>query len=160
MMDLIRQWLLSVTGAAILAALADGVMPEGGIRQVGRLACGLMLLAAVLRPLAGLDMTDFPEELLYDIPHSQQLEEETHRRMKQLIEEEFSAYSMDKAQAMGIACGIRVCCQQEESGIFLPRGAEISGITEREEQEAVAAMLRVELGLPEDGLLFEEGGRR
>ena len=160
MMEWMKQWLLGVTGAAILAALAEGIMPEGGIRPIGKLVCGLMLLAAVLKPLAGLDVTAFPEELLYDIPHSQQLEEETQARMKQLIEEEFSAYSMDKARDFGVDCGIRVTCQREESGLFLPSGAEVSGITETEEQAAVAAILCTELGLSEDSLSFQEGGGR
>jgi len=53
MMELVRGWLLGITGAAILAAVADGLMPEGGVRQVGKLVCGLVLLFAVLAPLSG-----------------------------------------------------------------------------------------------------------
>ena len=47
MMDAAREWLLGVTAAAILAALAEGLMQEGGPKRVGRLVCGLVLLAAV-----------------------------------------------------------------------------------------------------------------
>ena len=52
MMDAAREWLLGVTAAAILAALAEGLMQEGGPKRVGRLVCGLVLLAAVFRPAA------------------------------------------------------------------------------------------------------------
>ena len=62
MMELVKQWLLGITGAAVLAALAEGIMPEGGIRQVGKLTCGLLLLSAVLRPLAGENLSVFPED--------------------------------------------------------------------------------------------------
>ena len=160
MMELVKQWLLGITGAAILAALAEGIMPEGGIKQIGKLACGVMLLTAILMPLKDIDTTVFSEHMDYDSAQSHLLREETQVRIKQLIEDEFSAYSMDKAQKLGISCEIRVRCRQQgESGIFLPEQAEISGAAE-EERRAVAVMLCTDLGLSEDGLLFEEGGRR
>ena len=160
MMELAKQWLLGITGAAILAALTEGIMPEGGIKQVGKLACGLLLLTAVLKPFVGIELTTWSENLFRDIPEPHTLQEETQARMKQLIEEEFSAYSMEKAQMLGLTCDIYVHCQQEESGIFLPDGAEISGVTGAEGQEAVAVMLYTELGLSREGLLFKGGERK
>ncbi len=160
MMELVKQWLLGITGAAILAALTEGIMPEGGIKPIGKLACGLMMLAAVLIPLRGVDAAAVSEYMHDDFPQSNTLTEETQVRIKQLIEDEFSAYSMDKAQRLGISCEIYVHCrQQDESGIFLPEQAEISGAAE-EARGAVAVMLCTDLGLSEDNLLFEEGGRR
>lgn len=160
MMELVKQWLLGITGAAILAALAEGIMPEGGIRQVGKLTCGLLLLAAVLKPLAGVTWSVVPENWFCDRVQLRSLQEETEIRMKQIIEEEFSAYSMDKARILGVSCEIRVSCQQEENGIFLPEQAQISGITGEQDQNVVAVMLSTELGLPQEAMLFEEGGRR
>ena len=56
MMAGVGSWLLSITGASVLCALADGLMPAGPVRRVGRLVCGLMLLAVILAPLAQLDL--------------------------------------------------------------------------------------------------------
>ena len=50
MMELVGNWLTGVTAAAILCALANSLMPDGPVRRVGRLACGLAVLAAVLGP--------------------------------------------------------------------------------------------------------------
>lgn len=50
MMAGVGSWLLSITGASVLCALADGLMPAGPVRRVGRLVCGLVLLA-VTSPL-------------------------------------------------------------------------------------------------------------
>ena len=50
-MSALRDWVLGVAAAAILAALAQTLMPEGPVKRVGKLTCGLVLLAAVLRPL-------------------------------------------------------------------------------------------------------------
>lgn len=158
-MELVKQWLLGITGAAILAALTEGMMPEGGIKQVGKLTCGLLLLTAVLNPLTGVNLA-VPEELFYSGSQFYSLREETQVRIKQIIEEEISAYSMDKARALGVSCEIRVHCQQEENGIFLPGQAEIAGVAGEEEQKVVAAMLYTELGLSREKLLFEEGGGR
>lgn len=56
MMAGVGSWLLSITGASVLCALADGLMPAGPVRRVGRLVCGLVLLAVILAPLAQLDL--------------------------------------------------------------------------------------------------------
>ena len=57
MMELLGKWLIGVTAAAILCALADSLMPDGGVRRVGKLALGLVMLAAILRPLARLEVS-------------------------------------------------------------------------------------------------------
>ena len=55
MLELIRQWLLGITAAAMLVALAEALCPDGNIRGILRLTGGLVLLAAVLNPLLKLD---------------------------------------------------------------------------------------------------------
>ena len=55
MMELVGNWLTGVTAAAILCALANSLMPDGPVRRVGRLACGLAVLAAVLGPVLRLE---------------------------------------------------------------------------------------------------------
>ena len=62
MMALLGSWLTGVTAAAILCALADRLMPEGPVRRAGKLALGLVMLAAVLRPLLQLEAVS-PAEL-------------------------------------------------------------------------------------------------
>ena len=102
MTELVREWLLGITGAAILTAIADGLMPEGGIKQAGKLVCGLVLLFAVLRPVAGENMTGLSERMSYDQQqialHAQQLRKEADLPMKHVIEAELSAASMDKME--------------------------------------------------------------
>lgn len=104
MMDAAREWLLGVTAAAILAALAEGLMQEGGPKRVGRLVCGLVLLAAVFRPAAELTL---PAEGGLS-GYSAQIEEQADRLrtdtndwMKLVIEEQCAAYVMDKAAELG-----------------------------------------------------------
>ena len=53
-MEAVRQWLLSVTAAALVLALAEALAPEGGAKRVCRLAGGLALVLAAAGPVAGL----------------------------------------------------------------------------------------------------------
>lgn len=158
MMGLIRGWLLEITAAAILAALAESMMPEGGVKQVGKLVCGLMLAAAVLRPFGSVEVTDLAPLLEYDAWQSQVLQEEAEGRMKTIIEEDLSAYSMDKAAQLGFPCRIRVTCRLEEAGVFLPASAEIVGVPEVQGRQIVAEFLCADLGLSSTGLVFREEG--
>lgn len=47
MMELLRQWLVGITCAAMIVALADSLTPSGTVRKIGRMAGGLLLLVAV-----------------------------------------------------------------------------------------------------------------
>ena len=95
MIELVREWLMGVTGAAVLTALVQAVTPEGGVKQVGKLVCGLVLISAVLAPLGRVEATDFSLAPEYDEQRAR-LQEETEEQMKTIIEQRLGAYSMDK----------------------------------------------------------------
>ena len=57
MLELIRHWLVGITCAAMLVALAESLIPAGSIRRIGRLTGVLVLRAAILNPLLKLDTT-------------------------------------------------------------------------------------------------------
>lgn len=155
---MVREWLLGVTGAAVLAALADSLMPPGGVKQVGRLVCGLVLLLAVLRPFAGVEVTNLLGQLEYDREalqrQSQQLQEETDARMKTIIEERMAAYSMDKAAELGVVCQVEVVCCPDGEGAFLPESAIVKGTAGTEERQVIQEILTEELGIPVQSVTF------
>lgn len=152
MMGLIREWLLSMTGAAILSAAARSLMPEGSVKRVGDLICGMVLMLLVLRPLGEADLENLRIDWEYDSTEAAAaLQKETEDRMKIIIEREFSAYSMDKAVEFGLQCQVKIHCR-EEDGIFLPDTAEIAG----EVEERFLDFLYTDLGIPRDGLVILE----
>ena len=159
MMEGLRLWLTGVTAAAILCALAEALMPQGAVRQVGRLACGLVMLAAILRPLVRLEIPD-PAQWLRDwqTAHTvqlQSLEEQRDQSMKSIIEQSLAAYIVDKAAQLGASCTAQVACRQEEAGVFLPYEAQIQGELTPAQQEALAAALEEELAIPRDRLSIQ-----
>ncbi len=158
MTALVREWLLGVTGAAILAAVADSLMPEGGVKQVGRLVCGLVLLTAILRPLGGVKVTDFTQEWMYDGEQLRTgLQEEADRQMKAVIEERLASYSMDKAAQLGIPCQIRVECTDAGQGVFLPSWALVTTAADQPQRRALEELLCRDLGLEPGQVAYEEG---
>ena len=152
MMELLRAWLTGITAAAILCALANSLMPEGAVRRVGKLACGLVMLAAVLRPLVEVEALS-PGDLLEDYQaqsavQTQALEEERNTALKSIIEQEFAAYIVDKAAQMGAACTAQITCRLGEDGVFLPQSAAVQGSFTPQQQEDLARILEEELAIP------------
>ena len=107
-MEIIRTWLLSVTVSAMVIAAA--LMPAGAVKRVGKLTGGLILVLGILQPLVTMDYED-----LYDMVSSlpagaisqETLEEKTYEPMKGIIEEELSAYIVDKGEQLGASGGGR-----------------------------------------------------
>ena len=134
MIDAAREWLLGVTAAAILAALAEGLMQEGGPKRVGRLTLpaegGLSGYSAQIEEQADRLRTD------------------TNDWMKLVIEEQCAAYVMDKAAELGITCQVRVTCTQEEAGVFLPWRCSVTGDLAQEEQEQLVREIQSDLDIP------------
>ena len=127
-------------------------MPEGAVRRVGKLACGLLMLSAILRPLVEVEALS-PGDLLKDYQartavQAQTLEEERNAALKSVIEQEFAAYIVDKAAQMGAVCTAQVTCQLGEDGAFLPWSAAVQGSFTPQQQEELARILEEELAIP------------
>ena len=99
MMELLRQWLVGVTCAAMIIALADSLTPSGTVRKVGKLVGGLVLLLAVLQPVLTFDYsamaiaaTDYQAAFG---SYGLELEETDLDLMKTIIAERTGAYILD-----------------------------------------------------------------
>ena len=152
MMEWLGGWLTGVTAAAILCALAERLMPEGAVRRVGKLALSLVMLFAMVRPLVQIPVESpadlFSEYQAQTAAQAQELEQGRDEAMKAIIEQEFAAYIVDKAEKLGAVCTAQVTCQAGENGVFLPRTAVLSGSFTPEQREALAQVLEEELGIP------------
>lgn len=148
----VRSWLLRITTAALIAALAGSLMPKGPVKEVGRLACALLLLWAVLSPVLQLRLPDVRQTVQQWQAEAegrrQELEEQNASMLKSFIERETAAYIVDKAAQLGAECSARVVCTAGEGGTWLPWSAEISGELTGEQQKALEKILAEELDIP------------
>ena len=156
MIELIREWLMGVTGAAVLAALVQAVTPEGGVKQVGKLVCGLVLISAVLAPLGRVEATNFSLIPEYD-EQRMQLQKETEDQMKTIIEQRLGAYSMDKARQLGLHPEMQVMCVPDEAGAFLPRRV-VLWMPPGEDAEELVTVLCADFGMTKEQFDIREGG--
>lgn len=160
MMETVRSWLTAVIAVSLLCALADALMPSGAVRRVGRLACGLVLAAAILSPLVRLDVAE-SQRWLEDYFDSLRLREEelqnqVDNQMKIIIEGECAAYIVDKAAQLGLTCTARVTCQEGSDGLYLPVRAEVAGAPEGAARERLAQAISEELGIPVSEQIYME----
>ena len=159
MIDFVRSWLIGVTVVAILVALAEALMPEGGVKPVGKLVCGLVLLVAVLSPIlswrdqgtaVGISWTQQMEE------HTQQLEKQQQIQLKTIIEEQCVAYILDKAKEMGLTITANVTCVLGEGDIFLPVQAELAGELTAHDAVRLTALVEEDLGISSTSIVITE----
>ncbi len=161
MIELVRQWLTAVICAALISALADGLMPKGPVKQVGKLVCALVLLCAVLRPVLTLTIPG-PQELAGAVrgaveEQQVQLEQGNGVMLKTLIERECGAYIVDKAARLGVACWAQVVCVPGEGGIWIPRSAQLSGNFDEMQRRELTAAICNELGIMPDCQIYTGG---
>ncbi|MEG1999965.1 MAG: hypothetical protein RR053_01030 [Evtepia sp.] len=115
-MEVMRDWMIAVTVAAMIIAVADSITPSGSIKKVGRFIGGLVLMLGILQPVMRLDY-----DTLYCmandvecIPAWSETAGDQSELLERLIKEEVSAYVLDKAEEMGVRCSVTVCCTQGE----------------------------------------------
>ena len=153
MMEAARQWLLGVLSVCLVCALADALMPKGGVKRVGQLVCGLVIALAILAPAADFDLAGgqrWLEDYLAGVGRREdELEEQVNMGMKTIIEERYAAYIVDKAAGLGLSCAVQVTCEPDGEGLWLPVRAELTGAASPEARAELAALLEAELGLTE-----------
>lgn len=152
MMGAVRSWLLAVISVSLLCAVAGALMPQGAVKRVGRLVCGLVLLAAILSPLAELDVEAGQRWLnsyldSVDLRETE-LRETVNSQLKIIIEQKYAAYIVDKAAQLGLSCSARVECRETEEGLYLPIRAEVTGSWTVSAQGRLSQILSEELGIP------------
>ena len=161
MMGLVRQWLLGVTAAALVLALAEALAPEGGAKKVCRLAGGMAQLLAAAGPLTGLLDGGFLTRAVEgwrDKARSYELELEEKNDLFYLsiIEEETAAYVMDKAKEFGFDCQAEVTYGYDEEGVPRPWEVTARGSWTQEQREQLGRLLEEELGVPPKRQFYDE----
>ena len=154
MIGLIRQWLLGIVSAALVLAVIYMLVPRGKFRLAARFTGGLVLLLAVLNPLA---RADLGWELSYGDSARQiqgQIDayrEENLIKTQDIIIEQTAAYISDKGREMGLDCHPEVTARLEE-GIPFPDTVTMD-IPVNEE---LAALIAADLGIARERQIWQE----
>ena len=147
MMEGLRQWIISLTALCMLLALLRVLVPGGTMGRVAAFIGGLVLLAALARPLSELGVVRLAlPDYAGEIERLQrQLEEENEAALSDGIAERTEAYISDKAASMGLAGACRVETRTGD-GIPLPWSVEL----EMPRSAELAAWIEEELDIPSE----------
>ena len=162
-MILFRQWLLEITAAAMLVALAEALIPAGTMRRVGKLTGGLLLMIVVLRPVIGMDYSALSENFSrwrQDLGSYQAQPEVTNFQvMKTIIESKSAAYIQDKAEGLGILCQAEVKCSAENTRSYpYPASVTIKGNLSSGQIRQLQELIEAELAIPTEKQRYSEKG--
>lgn len=149
---MIKSWIIGITCAAMVVALAETLSPKGPVQKVGRLTGELLLLLAVLQPLAGwkgVDMDGLMSKYQAEFQsYSSSLEAENKNLIKEIIAEKTGAYIVDKAAELGFSCSAWVETQPDDNGTPIPWSVEIRGNYTAVQREALTQMIAADLAIP------------
>lgn len=162
-MTIFRDWLLSVTAAAMLVALAGAMMPKGTVRKIGTLTGGLILILAIFKPLVGLDYGILSRSLSQargDLEgNGFHLETGNFDLMKSIIEAKSAAYIEDKAIQMEIVCRAEVVCAADERTEYpYPASVTVTGVLTEAQCGKLTRMIETELAIPAQAQIYQQEG--
>ncbi len=149
-MENLRQYILSVTAAAMLCGAALSLSPEGTARELLRLLGGIALTVCLLRPLAGNALPlELPE---LDSWQGEQIaaegEKEAQKALADIIKAKTEAYILDKAAALETDLVVEVTLDQGSPP--LPQAAVIRGGVSPYARGRLESILSSELGITKE----------
>ncbi|MEG1720927.1 MAG: stage III sporulation protein AF [Pseudoflavonifractor sp.] len=162
MIELMRSWLVGITAAALLVALAESLAPKGTVQKIGRLTGGLVLIITILQPLVRMSPQEFAgiltEYRVEASDYSILLETENAKLMKGIIEEETAAYILDKATALGITCQVAVTALPSGAAAYpIPAAVTVTGSLKPGEQKLLTEVIEADISIPADRQTYERG---
>ena len=151
-----KGYILSVTAAAMLAAILRALAGEDGMGKLTKLLSGLFLVVTVFSPIVHLEIPD-PSRWLEDYMAEGEAAAQSGEVMAKeysasIISAELEAYILDKAAALG--CELSAEARLDDGG--LPRVIMLSGDVSPADQAELSRMLVQELGIGEEAVIWSE----
>lgn len=150
--DIVRDWIMGLTTAAVVAACAQLLTPKGSVERVTRFICSLMLTAALLSPLVKLDpdslslSADAYRQTLAEV--TSDLENKQNRLLQTHIEERYAAYILDEALVLGIAGAKAEVKAYRTDGQWLPEGVCLTMTVTTEQKQKLSSWITQQMGIP------------
>ena len=160
MTDLVRNWLMGITCAAMVLALAESLAPEGSVKRICRLAGGLVLMLAAIGPvikLEAVDLEGITDRYQASVrEYREKLEAENDFLYESIIAENTAAYILDKAKELEITCQVSVTVAWTQDGVPQPHSVRITGDLTQQQRSQLGQILEKDLGIPVSLQYYEE----
>lgn len=158
-MEGVREYLLSVTAAAILAGIVNTLAGEKGSQAaLVKLISGLFLCFAVIAPIAKIqisDISDLAADWVLEGEQAAQEGEDSYiQALRQVITEETRAYILDKARSYD--AHIQVDVTLEDSDPPVPERCTIAGQLSPYVRQQLKKAIVNDLGIPEENIIWTQ----
>lgn len=149
-MDGLRDYLLSVTAAAILCSLIKNLLPgKTAATQLIHVLCGVFLAFSLISPVLQLD----PEQLFLsdgsfaaDAQAAASMgEKEAADALCAVIKERTEAYILDKATGMDVSVEVEITLQD-----LIPSGVILRGAVSPYVRSTLSEWITQQLGIPKE----------
>lgn len=152
-MESIRQYILSVTAAAVICGIISALLGKKGTTgAIGKLLSGIFLAMVILRPLGKIslsDLTEFTDSYAFQANCiAQEGESLANEALADIIKERTQAYILDKADALGVSVSVEV--QLSRGTPQLPETVTVRGAVPPYQRRQLMDVLENDLGIPEE----------
>lgn len=156
-MDAIREYLLSVTAAAILCSVVRRMLNKKKTAgMIGKLLTGLFMIYTVLSPLVGVsfgsveDLTDlYREDAHAAVARGENL---TAQSLRESIKDRLEAYVLEKADGMGVQVRVNILLSDDLYPV--PEKVYISGQVAPYAKNRLKQIIREDLGVSEEDQIW------
>lgn len=152
-MEHIREYLISVTAAALLCGMIQTITGEkSSSAGIVRLVCGIFLALTVIRPVAQIQLREF-SLTTSEIMEQAQLaagegEDYAKRALSRHITEQTEAYILDKAKIYGAEISVEVTVETVDQPV--PAAVTITGKYSPYARTQLSALIASELNIREE----------
>lgn len=149
MMESIREYLVSVTAAALICGIATKLISKGLPGSVVKLIAGIIMALAVVSPLVNIHFGDL-ENYTLDIQAegeaiSAEGENSAREAMAQIISEETAAYILDKAEELSATLSVQVTLSEDAYPV--PEGVRLEGSVSPYAKSVLEEYITTNLGI-------------
>lgn len=111
-MQALGEYIVSVSAAAFVCAIAGSLMPKGPSREILKLVCGLFLAFTVIQPVSHMEipeLSELTEGLTAEGDSASAAGEEMmEQAIRESIKEQLEAYILDKAESLGLTVSAEI----------------------------------------------------
>lgn len=157
LMEQIRQYLLSVIGAAILCGIVNSLIGKKSAHAaIIKLISGLCMTFTVISPLLKVQMNDYSDYFNSFADDAEKVvasgEEIAAKELRAIIKGRTEAYILDKAASLGLDVEVEVTLSNDIPP--LPCAVTISGSASPYSKNALAQYIANDLGIPKEDQIW------
>lgn len=151
-MEWLRQYVISVTTAAIACGMLTAVLKKGSAQSLVKLLCGFFLAFTFLAPIGKLKLEALPENFGFDYQEGSDAAQEgeyyARNSLAEIIKEQTEAYILDKAAELELSLEVEVFLSGDK--IPIPESVRIAGHASEQARGRMEYYLETELGIAKE----------